>query len=42
MKEIAEILKYNVITQLLAVEKSDPYKALRVSSSVRIEQMQRI
>ena len=42
MKEIAEILKYNVITQLLAVEKSDPYKALRISSSVRIEQMQRI
>lgn len=42
MKGIAEILKYNVITQLLAVEKSDPYKALRVSSSVRIEQMQRI
>ena len=42
MKGIAEILKYNVITQLLAVEKSDPYKALRISSSVRIEQMQRI
>lgn len=42
MKEIVEILKYNAITQLLAVEKSDPYKALRISSSVRIEQMQRI
>lgn len=42
MKEIAEILKYNVITQLLAVENCDPYKLLRVSSSVRIEQMRRI
>lgn len=42
MKNIAEILKYNVITQLLAVEKNDPYKALRVSSSIRVEQMQRI
>lgn len=42
MKGIAEILKYNVITQLLAVENNDPYKSLRVSSSVRIEQMQRI
>ena len=42
MKGIVEILKYNIITQLLAVEKNDPYKALRISSSVRIEQMLRI
>lgn len=42
MKSIAEILKYNVITQLLAIEKSDPYKVLRISNSVCIEQMQRI
>lgn len=42
MKEIVEILKYNVITQLLAVEKGDPYKGYRVQNSGQLEQMQRI
>ena len=41
-KEIVEILKYNVITQLLAVENGDPYKSYRVQNSGQIEQMQRI
>ncbi|MCM1140611.1 MAG: PglZ domain-containing protein [Muribaculum sp.] len=42
MKTPAEILKYNVITRLLAVDKSDPYMAFKLSNSVAIEQMQSI
>lgn len=42
MKAPAEMLKYNVITRLLAVDKADPYKACKINNSVAIEQMQSI
>lgn len=42
MKTPAEMLKYNVITRLLAIDKADPYKACKINNSVAIEQMQSI
>ena len=42
MKEVAESLKYNAITQLLATQNVDPYKGHKVNNSVALEEMNRI
>jgi len=42
MKEVAESLKYNAITQLLAIQNVDPYKGYKVSNSVALEEMNRL
>lgn len=42
MKEVAESLKYNAITQLLATQNVDPYKGYKVNNSVALEEMNRI
>jgi hypothetical protein len=42
MKEVAESLKYNAITQLLSVQNVDPYKHYKVNSSVALEEMNRL
>ena len=42
MKEIAESLKYNAVTQLLAIQNIDPYKGYKVSNSVALEEMNRL
>lgn len=42
MKEVAESLKYNAITQLLATQNVDPYKGYKVNNSVSLEEMNRI
>ena len=35
MTEVVEAMKYNAITQLLAVQEADPYKRLKIQDSVR-------
>lgn len=42
MKEVAESLKYNAITQLLSIQNADPYKEFKVSNSIALEEMNRI
>ncbi len=42
MKEVAESLKYNAVTQLLAIQNIDPYKGYKVSNSVALEEMNRL
>ena len=42
MKEVAESLKYNAITQLLSIQNADPYKEYKVSNSIALEEMNRI
>lgn len=42
MKEVAESLKYNAITQLLAIQGIDPYKCYKINSSVALEEMNRL
>ena len=42
IKEVAESLKYNAITQLLAIQNIDPYKGYKVNNSVALEEMNRL
>lgn len=42
MKEIAESLKYNSITQLLTVSTSDNYKQLKITNAVQLELINKI
>ena len=42
LKEVAESLKYNAITQLLSIQNVDPYKGYKVSNSVALEEMNRL
>ena len=42
LKEVAESLKYNAITQLLAIQNIDPYKGYKVNNSVALEEMNRL
>lgn len=42
IKEVAESLKYNAITQLLAIQNVDPYKGYKVNNSVALEEMNRL
>ncbi len=42
MREVAESLKYNAITQLLSIQNVDPYKEYKVSNSVALEEMNRL
>ena len=42
IKEVAESLKYNAITQLLAIQNFDPYKEFKVNNSVALEEMNRL
>ena len=42
MKQIAECLKYNALTQLLDAPDIDPYKTLKTKDPVRLAQMNRI
>lgn len=42
VKEVAESLKYNTITQLLDAHKADNYKAYKVTRAIALEQMNRV
>lgn len=42
MKEIAESLKYNSITQLLTIASSDNYKSLKITNAIQLEQINKI
>ena len=42
MKEIAESLKYNSITQLLTMVSSDNYKPLKITNAIQLEQINKI
>ena len=42
MRRIAEILKYNAITQSLTVAPEDDYKALKINSRILLDQINRI
>lgn len=42
MQSVAEVLKYNAITQSLALAGGDPYKTLKVSSLLAIERLNRV
>ena len=42
MTEVVEAMKYNAITQLLAVQEADPYKRLKIQDSVRLQQLNSI
>lgn len=42
MKEVAECLKYNSITQLLDVSVADNYKAYKTTPAIRLEQLNRV
>lgn len=42
MKEVAEVLKYNAITQSLPVLPADDYKGLKVSNRIALDQINRI
>ena len=42
MKEVAESLKYNAITQLLSTQNIDPYKGYKINNSVALEEMNRL
>ena len=39
INQVAEAMKYNAITQLLAVQDADPYKALKIHDSVKLQQL---
>lgn len=42
MKQVAEAMKYNSITQLLDVNKADDYKGYKIKNSVQLEQMNKV
>lgn len=42
MKKVAEAMKYNAITQLLAVNEADPYKQLKIQNGVRLQELNTI
>lgn len=42
MKEIAESLKYNSITQLLTVSSSDNYKQLKITNAIQLELINKV
>ena len=42
MKEVAENLKYNSITQLLTMSSSDNYKPLKITNAIQLEQINKI
>ena len=39
LSEVVEAMKYNAITQLLAVQDADPYKPLKIQNSVKLQQL---
>lgn len=42
MDKVAEAMKYNAITQGMAVNEADPYKQLKIENSVRLQQLNTI
>lgn len=42
MKEVAESLKYNSITQLLTVSPNDNYKQLKITNAIQLEQINKL
>ncbi len=42
MKKVAEAMKYNAITQQLAVNDADPYKQLKIQNGVRLQELNTI
>lgn len=42
MKEIAESLKYNSITQLLTASSTDNYKQLKITNAIQLEQINKL
>ena len=39
MGDVVEAMKYNAITQLLAVQEADPYKRLKIQNSMKLQQL---
>lgn len=42
MTEVVEAIKYNAITQLLAVHETDPYNRLKIQNSIKLQQLNSI
>ena len=42
MEDVAQVLKYNSITQLLAPNSADSYKSLKINSALQIQQINRL
>ena len=42
MQKVAEAMKYNAITQQLAVNEADPYKQLKIRDSMRLQELNSI
>lgn len=42
MKKVVEAMKYNAITQQLAVNNADPYKQLKIQNGVRLQELNTI
>lgn len=42
IQELAEIIKYNAITQQLAINEADPYKQLKICDSIRLQRLNSI
>ncbi len=42
MKKVAEAMKYNAITQQLAMNEADPYKHLKIQNGVRLQELNTI